>query len=149
MIKNKRKVYTKYKARLYKGFPLVDATQDLEIEITKGDVSKADKKKPENCAAAVACKRMLNTEVEVHISRTYVKDNKRQCWIRFLTPESVGREITSFDRGSSFEIGTYNLKAPTAAVRLGVNRGKSYEGDKTTKKRRTQHITANIRESAK
>src|SRR5947209_10671021 len=85
------------KQSLYKGLPLVDATEDLDIEIRKGDISTARKKSPSSCAAANAGKRILKTEVEVHISRIYVKKNKK--WVRYITPERISREITSFDRG--------------------------------------------------
>jgi len=136
-------------ARTYKGLPLVDASKDLEICVTKNDVSTARKNDPSKCAAANAIRREMKTEVEVHISRTYVKDNKKKVWVRFLTPNSVGREITSFDRAAIFEPGTYNLKAPSPGQRLGIHRGKSTNTGKGLKRSVKQHITANIRESAR
>src|SRR6266852_4227109 len=110
----------KRKISTYKGLPLVDATKDLEICVTKHDINKSSKNDPTNCAAANAAKRILHTDVEVHISRTYIKKNKK--WIRFNTPHSVGREITSFDRGAAFEPGTYILKVVPKSNRLGYTR---------------------------
>src|SRR5713101_3983749 len=98
------------KISTYKGLPLIDAEEDLSIEVFKSDVSKSKKNDPSNCAAAIASQRMLKTDIEVHISRTYVLDLKKKAWIRFMTPEAIGREITSFDRSSIFEPGDYILK---------------------------------------
>lgn len=131
----------------YKGLPLIDATKDLEICVTKSDVSRSRKNDPSNCAAANSLKRVLETEVEVHISRTYVKEGKK--WVRYITPQSVQREITSFDRGSSFEPGEYNLKAPSKACRLGSSRSTGERTGEGTSNKPKYHITANIRESAK
>lgn len=137
-------------ARMYKGLPLIDATSDMEICVTKSDVSKSRKNDPLNCAAANAIKRIMHTDAEVHISRTYVKDGDKR-YIRFLTPSSISREITSFDRSSIFEPGTYNLKAPNASARLDYYKHRSPEKETRTSKKRKlpYHITANIRESAR
>jgi hypothetical protein len=132
---------------MYKGLPMIDASDDLEIEVLKSDVAKSRKNDPEKCAAAVALNRVTKTDVEVHISRTYVKDKNR--WIRFLTPESISREITSFDRSSVFEPGKYILKAPGPGQKLGNYKGKSFMGENKEKRRNPHHMTVNIRESAK
>lgn len=131
----------------YKGLPLVDAAEDLDICVTKQDVSTARKKDSTGCAAANALKRVLKTEAEVHLSRTYIKDAKNKVWVRFKTPESVSREITSFDRAAIFEPGDYTLKAPSAKEKLGIYKGRSTP--KTGAKRRAvSHQTINVRESA-
>lgn len=134
----------KKKITLYKGLPIIDSDNDLEINITKNDVLRAKRNEPANCAAAIATKRILGKDVEVHISRTYVKSNKK--WIRYLTPESIAREIVSFDRAGIFDPGNYIFKTPTISQRLGNPRsGHQISG----KKNRKQHSTNNIRESAK
>lgn len=135
-------------ARMYKGLPLVDATRDMELRVTKNDVKFAKKNDPRNCAAAVCISRIMKTEAEVHISRTYIKaDNK---WIRFITPPAIGREITSFDRSAIFESGDYTLKAPPQSQKLGYGRGKGgHVRTETGKKHRVNHMTTNIRERAK
>ena len=138
-------------AQMYKGLPLVDADEDMEICVTKADVTSARKKDAGGCAAANAIRREQKTDVEVHISRTYVKDPSRKRWIRFITPQSVSREITSFDRAAIFEPGTYNLKAPGASSRLGVSTGRGGHTRTPNPKKpiRVHHHTVNIRESAK
>lgn len=138
------------RVKLYKGLPLVDAIKDLEICVTKHDISTARKNDPNHCAAANAITRELKVEAEVHISRTYIKDNERKVWVRYLTPNSVGREITSFDRSSIFDSGNYNLKAPSPGQKLGYVRGNNHrETGKGNKHKLLRHVTANIRESAR
>ena len=137
------------KPSTYKGLPLIDADDDLNIEVFKSDVAKSKRSDPGNCAAAVASKRILKTEVEVHLSRTYVKDPNKKAWIRFITPESVGREITSFDRSSIFEPGKYVLKAPGPGQRLGQYPKRRGIDTGTGRKKMKQHMTVNVRESAR
>ena len=135
----------KRKVSMYKGLPLVDADHDLEIEIKKGDISNARRKDPANCAAANAAKRILKTDVEVHISKIYVKKNKK--WVRYETPARMSREIVSFDRANIFEPGDYTFKAPSKTHRLGIQQGSHRKGNGNTK-RQTHRVTMNIRESA-
>jgi hypothetical protein len=138
------------KPHLYKGLPLIDAPlgSDIVLEVTKADVSGARRNDPGHCAAANAAKRLFHTDVEVHLSRTYVKTKDKKSWIRYQTPQAIGREIVAFDRASQFEPGTYRLTATTPTQRLG-----QYKGPSTRKnggaRNRPRHITANVRESAK
>ncbi len=86
-------------------------------------------------------------EVEGHISRTYVKQGKQ--WVRYITPEAISREITSFDRGAQFEPGDYKLRKPAESERLEYER-RGREGTHGSEggKKKYQHHTVNIRESA-
>src|SRR5258706_13584318 len=93
------------KTRTFEGLPVIDATNDIELHVLPVDVKGASKKNPASCAAAKAGQRELKKDVRVFISRTYVKEKKN--WVRYFTPQSASREIISFDRGSSFEPGTY------------------------------------------
>lgn len=133
----------------YKGLPLVDATKDLHIEVIKPDVAHARKNDPNKCAAALSIQRIMKAEAEVHISRTYIKDEKSKVWIRFVTPASISREIISFDRAGGFEPGKYILKAPNNSMKLGRIHSHGSNHDKTGKGRRPHHTTVNIRERAK
>lgn len=128
---------------MYKGLPLIDAFKDLELEVSKSDVSHAKRNNPSKCAAALALSRALGVEAEVHIGRTYIKQGRK--WIRFMTPASVQREITSFDRSDIFEPGEYILKAPSKSAQLGNHRS----GPSGTKKYNKSHKTINIRKSAR
>lgn len=130
--------------RVFRGDKVVDATQDLEISITKNDVTNSRKKDPNNCAAARAIKREYKCkEVAVFLSRTFVKN--RNKWVRYITPASISREITSFDRGASFEPGEYSLKRPCDAQKLGYRPGGRNKTRTGTGKQR-YHVTANIRD---
>ncbi len=126
----------------FRGLPVKDATKNLEIEIEKVDVVGSRKKDPMNCAAARALKREYKCpEAAVFSSRTYLKE--KDHWVRYITPEAVTREIISFDRGSEFEPGSYELKKPSKMEKLG-----SHVGAKTgpkENKRKKYHLTANVR----
>ena len=128
------------------GLPIVDATTDLKLSITKADVQGSRKKDPSKCAAAQALSRTFKTEAKVFMSRTYIKSPDKKSWLRFITPEPIAREITSFDRGSSFECGEYKLRRPSKGQQLGHYRG---ESTRTTnlayKPKRVMHTTAQVR----
>lgn len=130
------------KTRLYEGLKVIDATEPVNLEITKLDIKNAKKSDPANCAAAVAGKRTLHKEVRVFLTRTYVKEKSH--WVRYVTPESVSREITSFDRGAAFEPGIYQMNRPSKTAKLGAHRG--YSTARTGAKRRAlYHSTVNVR----
>jgi hypothetical protein len=128
--------------RTLDGLKVVDADHNLIIDITKGDVSHSNKKDPANCAAAQAIKRQFKCKkVKVFMSRTYVQEGNK--YVRYVTPQAVNREITSFDRGSGFEPGEYKINKPPTSQKLGHYRGKK---TKTTGAKRSKyHFTANVR----
>ncbi len=131
-------------ARLLEGLPVVDATNPLTLHITPADVKGAKKKDPAHCAAAKAGQRELRRDVRVFLSRTYVKE--KDHWTRYLTPESISREIVSFDRGSDFDPGDYKLLIPTVSQQLGQARGVSTHPEPRTKLKPGRHVTGLIRE---
>lgn len=131
---------------MFDGLPVIDADEDIILNVTKRDVLNSKKKDPNNCAAAKAGKREFRKDVKVFLSRMYIKENKH--WVRYLTPTNAAREITSFDRGSQFEPGEYIFKAASPRQRLGTYRGTSHMSTGTGKKRKI-HITANVRISAR
>ncbi len=94
------------------GKKVVDAKRPTKIVITQKDAIHGDNRNPSGCAAALAAKRDIPEciSARVHIGRVYVETKTR--WIRYFTPESLRTEIVAFDRGGSFQPGTYELKAP-------------------------------------
>ncbi len=64
--------------------------------------------------------------------------------IRFSNPESVSREVTSFDRNAGFEPGTYHLGKVSPSNRIGVKRAFKKSG-RTAKKPINYHRTENVR----
>lgn len=94
------------------GLPVFNAKKPIKLKITKRDIGIADPKKPDHCAAAVACKRELHAkEVRVHLGRIYVRTNNTN-WQRYSVPRNMRTEIIAFDRGGSFEPGEFMLGAP-------------------------------------
>lgn len=120
-----------------------DADKDSFVEVTKRDNSKGRILDHNACAFAVACKRIFNLDgVIISVSTAYLI--KGDTAIRYHLPPSVSREVVSFDREAGFDEGTYMLKKPNKARRLGVQKGgknsKSARG-----KPRFQHITGGVR----
>jgi hypothetical protein len=134
----------KYKPRLMDGLPVKDAMNPLMIHIKPCDINGSTKADASNCAAARALKREIGSEAKVFLTRTYVKVGK--VWARFMTPESISREITAFDRGAQFESGEYQLNPPSKAERLG-GRPKPTGPKKASTNRtaKARHITASVR----
>ncbi len=149
MTKKNRKNSVRSKNASFEGLPVVDGHEDIDLVINKNDVENSRKKDPNNCAAAMAGRRELKTDVRVYLTRTYVKDAKHERWVRFITPRSISTEIISFDRGASFEPGEYTLKAPIETQKLGYSARRGGIKTGTGKKRKKNHITTNVRVSAK
>lgn len=138
MTKKRKVTYSKYE-----GLSVVDANKPIILHITESDIKNSDKKSPGNCAAARAGKRELKKEVRVFLTRTYVKEKNH--WVRYTNPESVTREIISFDRGSTFEPGEYKINPAPASERLGAYKvtGKKKH---TGTPRQIHKVTAHVRE---
>jgi hypothetical protein len=126
------------------GYPVVDATEPLFLEIKSLDVGRGEAQTPDNCAIARACKRTLQIiEARVHLSRTYLRTSDGE-WLRYLTPDNARTEMIAFDRGAHFEPGEYRFPPPPKSKKLG---GKHKTGPKTAagKKRPKHHTWSNVR----
>ena len=87
-----------------------DAKAPVKVTITPKDAQRADPKNFEQCAMALAaCREWSADHALIGLSYSYVIKGNHA--VRFKTPESVRREITSFDRGSGFAPGNYHLAA--------------------------------------
>ena len=104
---------------------VVDAENDLILVILNKDIKKATKKNNRGCVVAKACNRQENVEALIHLTRVYLRNGGP--WTRYVLPGSLRGELIAFDRGGKFIPGTYVLKAPTEASKLGNHRGKSTE----------------------
>ena len=126
------------------GLPVKDARKSVILQITTSDVKRGRVKSPENCAAAIACKRQLGaSEAHVHKSRTYLRFNGH--WVRYLTPASLQAEIVAFDRGGKFEPGEHRLTKMQPSRAWGKKRG---PGTSKSKKKQGYHVVKNIRPMA-
>lgn len=108
--------------RLKKHFPNVtrvaDASAALEVTVTKDDGSHGKKKQEDACAMANACVRQYGCEGALIRPRVaYLISG--DLAIRFSVPNSVAREIVSFDRHHDFRPGDYQLSAISKCNRLG------------------------------
>lgn len=131
------------KTRQLEGMKIVDGTHPIKLRIKACDITGSKKADAENCAAARALKREFGSEVRVYLTRTYVKAGK--VWQRFITPQSISREIVAFDRGARFEPGEYLLNAPSKTQRLGMSRASGPMKKKGTSTR-PRHFTASVRQ---
>jgi hypothetical protein len=131
-----------------KGMPVKDAKKSLVLTITTADVRTGKGKEPRTCAAARAlCRQEHVPEAIVHLSRVYVR--KGDQWLRYGTPQSMRSEIVAFDRGGTFETGTYTLPALQPSVRLGSPRKspRILDGSKPQSGNRAKmHITKGVRQ---
>lgn len=133
-------------ARVRKYFPkvnhVIDATSDINVEVTQRDLSTAKRKNHEECAMAVACKRAKSLD-GVIMSMASAYTIKGDTATRFSVPDSVSREIIVFDRGSDFVPGTYSLTVPEHSLGTQQRTGpKTVTGKKLY---RPRHITTGVR----
>lgn len=123
-----------------------DSADAVEISVNKNDCKNATKLNPAECALARAAKREFQADgVIVGISTSYIIKGKEA--MRFSTPESVSREIISFDRHHDFAPGEYYLRPKSASQRFGENTHKG--GGKNKTARRKVHNSARVRILAK
>jgi hypothetical protein len=110
------------------------------------DVDSANRKDHKTCAMAVACKRKLGLDgVLISVKTAYLVRGKVAQ--RYLLPESVSREVVSFDRGAGFAPGKYKLSKMPKSLRLGAARPRRKLGRGKTggKDKEFIHHTAGIR----
>lgn len=129
-------------------FPQVEAAFDadkpVEISVEAKDCKDGKKLNPSECALARAAKRELHADaVIIGITSSYVI--KGTTAIRFATPETVAREIVSFDRNQDFAPGNYHLAVKSPSMRFGNTGGykKPTTGSKVVK--RKMHHSARVR----
>ena len=132
--------------QIKKNFPkvtkVVDSKSTLAVEVTSSDVHNSKRKNHTECAMATACRRMFSADGMI-IGKQTVYLIKGTKAVRFGIPESVRKEIVAFDRGASFEPGSYQLSKPPH--RLGQAGG--HVKTKTNTKKRHVHVTTNVRAS--
>lgn len=124
---------------------VVDATRNATIDVTSTDANSKAVKNHAACAMAVACKRKFQLD-GVIISRTTAYLIKGTRARRFRLPESVSREVISFDRGAGFAAGKYALAKIPPGGRLGARPARGKDNAKRDgKPKRERHFTTNVR----
>lgn len=121
-----------------------DATKDIEIEVTVADTQSKAVRNHKECAMAQACYRTHIAEAAI-IARKVVYLIKGDVATRYITPESVTREIVSFDRNAGFSPGVYHLRRPSESIKLGSLRPPHQKLNKRKNSSKLLHKTINIR----
>src|SRR5438105_6505767 len=130
-----------------KFFPEVKSVEDardpITIEVSKGDAKSESRRDHKHCAFAVACQRLTKASGVIVAVKTAYLIFKDQAF-RYKLPESISREIVSFDRDATFSPGTYHLRCPSPAEALGVDRGLTGKKRNGKKKLKLRHTTSGI-----
>lgn len=122
----------------------VDADKPVEVSVSRRDCKDAKRLNPSECALARAARRDLQADgVIIGISSSYVIKGKTAY--RFDTPESVKREIVSFDRHQDFAPGDYHLNPKSPSARLGQHTSRQKHSNKDKTVRRKIHHSARVR----
>lgn len=144
-MKKKKNVVPRSIKRMFPNVNVIqDAKRRVNIVVKKCDIKLSGKGNPQACAMAEAIKREFHATAVIGKGSSYIiKGNKAT---RFKTPESVSREIVSFDRHGDFEVGEYYLRPYSPALKLGSNhRSKDKRARHDTAPKKIHH-TARIRE---
>lgn len=109
--------------RTFKGLPVEDATEDFFIVPDQGlDIDQATRRDPENCAFALACKRLYGSTAVVFFRTTAYVDlpdeNNKRTVKRFYLPNPTKRLIADLDRGKKVSTAGFKLLAPTPSQTL-------------------------------
>lgn len=154
-MKKEQKTSDRIISKLHKlGFHWVtkvkDADEPIWVKVTKGDTTTGKQRDHTECALARACVREKNADgAVINVGTSYIINGNVAT--RYLTSVGVGREITSFDRGSGFEPGEdYLLAAVSPASRMDAKdrHGPLNGGAGKPRSGRTavhRHTTENIR----
>jgi hypothetical protein len=120
-----------------------DATKATRIQVTAEDCKSGTKKGPSSCAMARAFERKYDGAI-ISLTTSYLI--KGDTAYRYNTPETVTREIVTFDRHKDFRPGSYSLRPIEPARRLGmVHKVKRTDPANYKKAKRKIHHTAGIR----
>lgn len=122
---------------------IVDATEPLLITVTKQDCKGANKKEMDSCALARALERTEGVHALISRSVAYIIKGKTAR--RYQLPESVTREIVTFDRFKGFTPGDYRLCKPYPTNRLGAGRSGGRKRKKIDPGRGKLHYTSGVR----
>lgn len=124
---------------------MVDATEGVEVTVTPRDCGRGAKPlDAAGCAMARAFERQHEADgAVIGLSRSYIV--KGDTVVRFTTPQTVAREIVSFDRSHDFAPGNYHLGPLSPA-----NRGAHLRGPRDPRRRRVapvvhRHSTQRVR----
>lgn len=123
----------------------VDSVENITVVVSRRDCKEGTKKDPNQCAMARAMKREYKADGAI-IGLSYSYLIKGNTATRFKTPDSVQREIISFDRHQDFYPGTYELNKVPPQNRLGVkHEQKRGNGNPIKDVKKIVHRTGGVR----
>ena len=111
------------------GKPIVDATDQLVIDVKKVDLRNAVRGDPSNCAAAKALTRQEHA-IAVRVYRSKILVEYPDKVVRYQTPNRLREATISFDRGAprKFLEDEYVLHPPSKSQQLGADKRKPNRG---------------------
>jgi hypothetical protein len=127
-----------------------DAHENAIVEVTGKDTSHSKVKDHSACAMAIACKRTFKADgVIISVNTAYLI--KGDTATRFILPESIAREVVSFDRNAGFDEGVYQLSKVSKSRELGIDKHRSqkdrHTGTGTSTAKVFKHFTQGVRGS--
>ena len=142
---NPKWLLTAIQRRFPKVMRLVDAKDDLEVEVTPKDEREGKRKDIRACALVVGgCRQEKLDGLVASIACSYLI--RGDTATRYCNSQPVQREMVSFDRGGRFFPGLYLLKRPPKSHKLGVKHhhfAKRHNPKKSTRAR--AHTTEGVR----
>lgn len=124
---------------------VIDATKPIVVEVSREDCRRGKFQEPDACAMAKALEREHDGAI-ISLKVAYIIDGNKAT--RYVVPESVAREVVSFDRAKLFAPGEYSLRPPSKADKIGGRTRPQYAKNRKpsypTAKRRV-HRTTGIR----
>ena len=99
-----------------------DAKRPVHVTVSDKDAKNGKQGDAQNCAMARAMCREFKADVAI-IGMSYSYVINGDTAVRYKTPNTVSREITSFDRNHDFRPGDYRLSPIAPSQRLGKGGG--------------------------
>ncbi len=134
-----------------KGLRKEDAKTNLLVTLNQSDITKAKMKDSKNCAFACAVKRQMPNVEKAYFFRSTAWLEMATKIVRYHLPQSVQKEIVSFDRSGMSEVGIYSLTAPRGSNTMDRQNTRSkkrigrHKPGKTGRSQKLIHRTTNIR----
>lgn len=119
---NRNSRVVKSRIRKYKGSLQRDATRDMNLRVSDGDITLALAADPHHCVAANTCLREIKGAALVEMGMRVARVKIGKVWIRFALHQNLMRSIRVFDktRGRVWGDRNIHLMAPSGTWRLGV-----------------------------
>ncbi len=131
------------------GLKIMEAKEPLTLRVAKLDVERATRKNSKCCAFARACKRQVVDIKAAYFFRSTAWLEYSDKLVKYWLPQSVQKEIVSFDRAGITAPGVYQLSAVPKSQRLerkrGIDKRPRHDLPKSAKKVKVLHRTTLVR----